>query len=425
MSETLLYGFIANSGCVHSDETLELIEWWAMSLQSHSQPRAVAALASLYIVRMLGLFMVLPVLTLAGSEYGTDDLALLGIALGVYGLTQACLQIPFGVLSDRFGRKPLIFLGLVIFIVGSVIAATAETVTGLIIGRALQGAGAVAGVVMAMVADLTTDAHRTKAMASIGASIGIAFALSLVVGPWLAALGGIRLIFLVTAALAFIGILILFFAIPRVAAKASLLSLASLKVIVSDTDLLRLNIGVFILHAILTALFIAFPLLLVDAGIAGESHSWVYLLAMTLAFVVMVPLMIMAEKRQQVRLVFTAVLIGLAALMLALAFIPKTALVIVVGMILFFIGFNYLEATLPSLMSKTVPEEYRGAGSGVFSTSQFLGAAVGGMAGGWLLVAGGAVVLFSVAAAAFVFWLSLVRGMVFPVKTMPPKNVVA
>lgn len=398
-----------------------------MPLQPPSQARSVAALACLYIVRMLGLFMVLPVLTLAGDEYGTDDLALLGIALGIYGLTQACLQIPFGVLSDRFGRKPLILLGLVIFIVGSVLAATAESITGLIIGRALQGAGAVAGVIMAMVADLTTDEHRTRAMASIGASIGIAFALSLVIGPWLASMGGIRLIFAVTAGLALLGILILWLAIPRVLnASPTRLSLQAVKTVVTNNDLMRLNIGVFILHAVLTALFIAFPLLLVGAGVGSEQHSWVYLVAMTLAFAVMVPLMIIAEKRQQVRRVFTGVLLGLVLLMLALWLLPNTAAVIIVGMIVFFIGFNYLEASLPSLMSKTVPEAYRGAGSGVFSTSQFLGAAVGGIAGGWLISVGGIPVLFAVAAIAFASWLWLAQSMVFPTRAQATaKNVVA
>jgi len=398
-----------------------------MSLHSHTQARSVAALASLYIVRMLGLFMVLPVLTLAGDEYGTDDLALLGVALGIYGLTQACLQIPFGVLSDRFGRKPLILLGLLIFIVGSMIAATAETVTGLIVGRALQGAGAVAGVIMAMVADLTTDDHRTKAMATIGASIGIAFALSLVVGPWLASLGGVRLIFWVTAALAVVGIFILWLAIPKLAkVPATGLSFESIKVVLANHNLLRLNMGVFILHAILTALFIAFPLLLVDAGVMGEQHSWIYLAAMTLAFIIMVPLMIFAEKRQQVRRVFTTILLVLLMLMIALALMAKTAAVVISGMVVFFIGFNYLEATLPSLMSKTVPETQRGAGSGVFSSSQFLGAAVGGIAGGWLMSTGGVAVLFFVAAIALTLWWWLAHGMAYPAKgQVADKNVVA
>lgn len=411
---------------MHSGWQRELIEWLAMSLSPPSQTRAVASLGSLYIVRMLGLFMVLPVLTLAGSEYETEDLTLLGIALGIYGLTQACLQIPFGLLSDRFGRKLLLIIGLLIFVAGSIIAATAETVTGLIVGRALQGAGAVAGVIMAMVADLTTDANRTKAMAAIGASIGIAFALSLVIGPWLASMGGIRLIFIVTAGLAVVGLLIVLFVIPKVKVKASVLSLSSLKTIIADIHLLRINTGVFILHAILTALFIVFPLMLVSAGVASEHHYWVYLLAMTLAFVVMVPLMIIGERRNQVRRVFASVIASLLVLMLALIFLPKTTTVVVTGMVLFFIGFNYLEATLPSLMSKSVPEAYRGAGSGVFSTCQFLGAAVGGIAGGWLMVVGGVAVLFAVAAIGFGIWLLLVKGMHFPSKKqMPTENVVA
>lgn len=391
-----------------------------------SQARAVTALGSLYIVRMLGLFMVLPVLTLAGSEYNTDNLTLLGVALGIYGLTQALLQIPFGVFSDRYGRKPLIFIGLLLFVVGSLVAANADTITGLIVGRALQGAGAVAGVIMAMVADLTSDQHRTKAMAGIGASIGVAFALSLVVGPWLASLGGIRLIFIVTAALALVGMLILWLAIPKVPQMQTALSLQSIKLIIADQQLMRINIGVFILHAVLTALFIGFPLLLVESGLKSEQHSWVYLVAMMLAFVVMVPLMILAEKRQKVRQVFSGVLLGLFLLMIALVLLPQTLAIVIGGMILFFIGFNYLEASLPSLMSKTVLEAYRGAGSGVFSTCQFLGAAVGGVLGGSLISAGGAMTLFGFAAAAFALWLWLARGMVFPNRRQAAaENVVA
>lgn len=251
-----------------------------------TETRSVISLASLYIVRMLGLFMVLPVLSLSGHEYSGSTVFLLGVALGIYGLTQACLQIPYGILSDRYGRKPLIVIGLIIFAAGSVIAAYAETVEGLIIGRALQGAGAIAGVIMAMVGDLTSDANRTKAMAMIGASIGVAFALSLVIGPALTALGGVRWIFWVTLLLSMIGLAILFWGVPPVSSETQKkrLLLSAFESVALNLELWRLNMGIFILHSVLMALFIAIPLLLQSVHIPQIHHAWVYLGVMTSSF---------------------------------------------------------------------------------------------------------------------------------------------
>ncbi len=399
-----------------------------MSAVKALESRAVLSLASLYIVRMLGLFMVLPVLTLSGAEYAGSNVFLLGVALGIYGLTQACLQIPYGILSDRYGRKPLIVIGLIVFAMGSVVAASAETVEGLIIGRALQGAGAIAGVIMAMVGDLTTDSSRTKAMATIGASIGVAFALSLVIGPVITGLGGIRWVFWLTLALSFIGIVILIWGVPAIPEGKSrrLLSTEDLKAVASDFNLFRLNVGIFILHAVLMALFVAIPLLLESVGIAQNQHAWVYLGVMAIAFVLMVPLIIIGERQQKLKPIFLTMLIMAAAALVGLFLIASHMVLVLLCILLFFISFNYLEATLPSLMSKTVPEHARGAGSGLFSTCQFLGAATGGILGGWLFTHFGLSGLMMVCAGALVLWLLLALKMIVPKRTaISAENVVA
>ncbi|MFT6389571.1 MAG: MFS family permease [Cellvibrionaceae bacterium] len=385
-----------------------------------SQTRSVASLATLYIARMLGLFMVLPVLSLAGDEYIGSNVFLLGVALGVYGLTQACLQIPFGILSDRFGRKPLIVIGLVLFGLGSILAASAQTVEGLIAGRALQGAGAIAGVIMAMVGDLTTGKDRSKAMASIGASIGVAFALSLVLGPVVTSVGGIRWVFWLTLGLSIAGILIVLFAIPavpQVSVKRSL-SLRGIKIVASDINLWRLNVGIFVLHAVLMALFVALPLLLTSVDIPQSKHAWVYLSVMGIAFLLMVPLMIIGERQGKVRCIFLSILIlavfALLGLSLVVAGTDTDVLLVLLSTLVFFIAFNYLEATLPSLMSKTVTASQRGAGSGLFSTCQFLGAAVGGMMGGWLFSQFGLSVMLLACSGLLLCWWLFALAMVIP-----------
>ncbi|MGH1438569.1 MAG: MFS transporter [Cellvibrionaceae bacterium] len=388
-------------------------------LPSHtlpSQTRSVASLATLYIARMLGLFMVLPVLSLAGDDYSGSTVFLLGVALGIYGLTQACLQIPFGILSDRFGRKALIIIGLLLFAAGSLVAALSHSVEGLIIGRALQGAGAIAGVIMATVGDLTTDENRSKAMASIGASIGIAFALSLVIGPLLTAVGGIRWIFWLTLILAIVGIFIVIFAIPSIPAdkvKHSL-SVDGLKSVASDAALWRLNIGIFVLHAVLMSLFVALPLLLTSVNIPQTQHAWVYLSVMGIAFVLMVPLMIIGERKQKVKSIFLSILLLAALSLLVLPFVSTSAPWVLLAVLLFFVAFNYLEATLPSLMSKTVPAAQRGAGSGLFSTCQFLGAAVGGILGAWLYSQFGLTYMLLACVSLLLLWWLSALAMVIP-----------
>ncbi len=378
--------------------------------------RSVLFLTLLYVFRMLGLFMVLPLLALYGEQYAGATPLLVGLALGVYGLSQAVLQIPFGMCSDRWGRKPLIAFGLLLFAVGSVMAAFSETIWGLIAGRALQGAGAIAGVIMALVGDVTAERNRSKAMASIGAAIGVAFAISLILGPVLASLGGLKLLFLTTAGLALLGLLILQYGLPSPPAMKRAAN-SSLKDVLLNGALRRLSSAVFILHFALMAIFVVVPgLLLKQLNLVAEQHWQVYLPVMLLSFVFMLPAIIWAEraKRHQSVLRIAAGLLVLAgsllwlasgsdlagsnsAAVLALAgeVSVASALALLAGLLFFFIGFNVLEASLPSLMTRLLSMEQRGAASGVYSSSQFIGTFLGGVCGGLLLQNTGAIGVFA------------------------------
>jgi MFS family permease len=389
-----------------------------------SQSRVISSLASLYILRMLGLFMVLPVLALAGDDYNGSNTFLLGVALGIYGATQALLQIPFGLLSDRFGRKPLIVIGLLLFMAGSLIAAAADSVTGLILGRALQGAGAIAGVIMAMVSDLTTLENRTKAMASIGASIGVAFALALIVGPWISSyslmgFSGVRLLFAATVVLSLTGILILFFAIPSVSSlqqKTTQVSFQQLRIVGANKQCLLLYCGVFVLHYVLMASFLVVPLLLEQADILRSDHAWVYLGVMLSSFVVMIPLMIVSEKKGVVKQSLLATIALLTISIIAMLCLYHMAWGLIACLVAFFIAFNYLEANLPSLLSKILPAENKGAGSGLFATCQFLGAALGGIVGGGLYQQLGLTATLLSVILLLAAWFFVAFGMVIPMR---------
>jgi predicted MFS family arabinose efflux permease len=351
--------------------------------------RSVSTLAVIMTFRMLGLFMILPVFALYAADLDGVTPVLIGLAIGIYGLTQALLQLPFGMLSDRFGRKPVITAGLLIFAAGSVIAALATTIEGIIIGRALQGSGAIAAALMALAADLTREEHRTKAMAFIGVSIGMAFALAMVLGPLLNHWIGVPGIFWVIACLALLGIALLHLAVPTPAhsrfhrdAEAVPGQFGRL---LRDPHLLRLDIGIFLLHAQLSSLFIAFPLILKnEVGLASVHHWWVYLPVMLLAMGLMVPFIIMAEKRRRFKQVFLAAIAGLALAQIGLLVLPHALLSIILLLLLFFTAFNLLEASLPSLVSKTAPVTGKGTAMGIYSTAQFLGIFVGGLGGGWV-----------------------------------------
>lgn len=366
--------------------------------------------------------MVLPVLVVLGADYQGATPVLLGLALGVYGLTQAVLQIPLGLLSDYIGRKPVIIAGLVVFMLGSITAAAAQSIEWLIIGRALQGAGAIAAAIMALLTDLTSDQNRTKAMASVGASIGVAFALSLVIGPLIAAQWGLPGIFWVTALLALLGIFVAVFIVPKqpkaIAGNAKNSPWQRLNEVVKHRQLLRLDLGVFFLHFLLMAIFVAVPAQLVNALDVPISRHWlIYLPIMVVAFIAMVPLIIMAEKRGKTKPIFLLAVGSLALSLVLMAIAASSLTIMVILLLLFFWGFNLLEATLPSLMSKTASTDTKGAASGVYSTCQFLGAFAGGALGGWLYQVGGGQVVFLVGAAIALLWLIISWSMSVPKPT--------
>jgi len=354
---------------------------------SSIERRATLSIASLFGFRMLGLFMVLPVLALATGDYPDFTPLMLGITLGAYGLTQAILQIPLGLLSDRIGRQPVIIGGLLMFIAGSIVAALADTMIGLVIGRALQGTGAIASTLMALVADLTGEQNRSKAMATIGGSIGFSFMLAMILGPLFAANFGLPSVFWVTAALGVVGIFIAQFLVPKAVSmrrnREAMTDAQQIRGLLAESNLMRLNIGIFSLHFALMAAFVAIPTMLSDElSISGGNLSWIYLGLLGGGFFVMLPVMIMAEKLGYQKLVFVAA-VALMALTTAVLSSQRGPVLTPLMLLLFFAAFNLLEATLPSWLSKLCPVGNRGTAMGIYSTSQFFGAFAGGLAGGW------------------------------------------
>lgn len=370
-------------------------------------------------LRMLGLFLILPVFALYAEKLPGTTPFQIGLALGIYGLTQALLQIPFGMASDRFGRKPIIVLGLLVFIAGSVIAANATTIEGIIAGRAMQGAGAIAAAVLAMLADLTREEQRTKAMALVGISIGASFIFSLMIGPVLNSWIGIPGIFWLTAVLAAAGIVVLLAFVPSPTSHASLKSKRSLtsqfRDVLSRPDLLRLDIGIFALHCTLMAIFIAIPLALVHETNFAESRHWqVYAPALLLGIAIMVPFMLYSDRKGALKPIFLGA-IGLLVVSQAIFYATFTSFWgIMVGLIAFFAAFNLLEATLPSLITKTAPVDSKGMAIGVYNSFQFFGAFVGGALGGWLFGEYGQSGVYIFTGAVLFLWVLLAAGMKEP-----------
>ena len=357
------------------------------------EKRAVSTLAALYSLRMLGLFMVLPVMSLYGAQYEASTPLLIGIAMGAYGASQAVLQLPLGVVSDRIGRKLVIIGGLLLFVIGSVVAALSSSIYGLILGRALQGSGAISGTLMAMVSDLTAEQHRTRAMATIGASIGLSFGLSMLLGPLLTHFGGLAGLFWITAALGVAGLALVAFVLPDPPAETlhcphrDTLPVPSLLWrVLCDAQLVRLNIGIFCLHMVLMASFVVVPHLLeAQLGLDRRHHWEVYLPVLGGSFVAMIPLMIIGEKKRMVKPVFVFAIGALAFALLFLGAAYPFNAALLAGLFLFFFAFNLLEAQLPSLVSKQSFAGGKGTAMSVYSTSQFLGTFAGGALGGLML----------------------------------------
>lgn len=384
--------------------------------------RASASLAMVFALRMLGLFLVLPVFAIEARHYaGGDDPVWIGVAMGMYGLTQAVMQMPLGLASDRLGRKRIILAGLLLFAVGSLVAAAANSVLGLAIGRGVQGAGAVSAAVTALLADLTRDQVRTKAMALIGASIGLTFAVSLVLAPWLAGLIGLSGLFVLTAALAVLGMVVVIWVTPPEPAQHADRPQGRLADVWLHPKLWRLDVGVFVLHMVQMAMWVAVPGLLVQAGLPSAQHWHVYLPAVLLSFTLMGG-MFALERRGLLLQVLRAAIGLLVLVQLAFAGVAAQGVqagsVWVIGgvLFLFFTSFNVLEASQPSLISRLAPPQSRGAALGMYNTLQSLGLFAGGALGGVLFKLMGPVGLFAVAGLLTLLWLMLAWR-----QPMPPR----
>lgn len=379
---------------------------------SKRELRASASLASIFALRMLGLFLILPVFAVhARSTPGGDNAVLIGIALGIYGLVQGVLQIPFGAASDRYGRKRVIVMGLLLFAVGSFVAAAAQDMLWVIVGRALQGAGAISAAVTAFIADSTRDEHRTKAMAMVGASIGLTFALSLVLAPLLYAAIGMGGLFALTGVLALGGIVVVLWIVPEAPPKIEHEDVAHWREVVFDSQLLRLNCGIFALHAVQMAMFVVVPVLLVEHGLPLPQHWKVYLPAVLVSFALMMPPIMLAERRGRMRTLLLAASALMIVVQLGLRWLAPSVAALAFWLFAFFVAFNILEASLPSLTSRLAPPSAKGLALGIYNTTQAIGLAVGAGIGGWLAQHYGSLSVFVFAATTMVLWFALALGM--------------
>jgi MFS family permease len=382
--------------------------------------RATVSLAAIFALRMLGLFMIMPVFSVyAKTIPGGDNLLLVGIALGAYGVTQSLLYIFYGWVSDMVGRKPVIATGLVIFAIGSFVAAGAHDMVWIIVGRVIQGMGAVSSAVLAFIADLTAEEHRTKAMAMVGGSIGLSFAVAIVGAPIVFHWVGMSGLFALVGVFSILAVGVVIWVVPDSPHKPVHVR-APFAEVLHNVELLRLNFGVLVLHATQTALFLVVPRLLVDAGLPVASHWKIYLPVMGLSFVMMVPAIIAAEKRGKMKAVVVSA-IGLILIgQLLLGSLAHTLVIVSAVLFVYFLGFNILEASQPSLVSKLAPGNRKGAATGVYNTTQSIGLALGGVVGGWLLKHDGASAVFYACSGLVLCWLIIAANMKAPPKRAEP-----
>lgn len=377
--------------------------------------RASLSLASIFALRMLGMFLILPVFAVhAKSMPGGESATMVGLAMGIYGLTQSFGQIPFGVASDKYGRKRVIVIGLVLFALGSFIAALASDLMWVIVGRALQGAGAISAAVTAFIADSTRDEHRTKAMAMVGGSIGLTFAVSLIAAPVMYNVIGMGGIFALTGILSVLAIFVVLYIVPA-APQKPLASQVPFSSVLANAELMRLNYGVFALHTAQMAMFVVVPSALVQyADLPVAAHWKVYLPVVLASFALMLPPVFVGEKRGKMKQVFLGA-IGLMLLVQAGFWMfmsqPMHWSVLVLLLLAFFVAFNILEASQPSLVSRIAPPAAKGAALGVYNTLQALGLFCGGALGGWLQQHVGASSVFAVGAVLTIVWLIIAAGM--------------
>jgi MFS family permease len=387
---------------------------------SLTERRATVSLASIYGLRMLGMFLILPIFAIyAQTLEGGEDHTMVGMALGAYGLTQVLLQLPFGIASDKYGRKKVIYVGMFIFIIGSVVAAMGTDIMTVIIGRAIQGAGAVSAVVMALVADSTREEHRTKAMATIGGTIGVTFALSLIAGPLLNQSIGVSGIFWMTAILAIFSIGVVKFLVPDPIQSQfhsdAETAPAKIKEVIRNTQLLRLNFGAFSLHAAQMAMFVVVPFALKETSGMNENQHWiVYLPVLTISFILMLPAIIYGEKRAKLKPVFIAAVAIMLFAQLLFAINIHSFWGVITALFFYFLAFNLLEATLPSLISKMAPAASKGTAIGVHNTAQSFGIFVGAVFGGYLAGNHGFASVFIFCSVLMGIWLVAAFGMKTP-----------
>ncbi len=383
---------------------------------SSQEKRAGISLAAVFALRMLGLFLILPVFSIYAQKLPSgNDMALVGIALGAYGLTQACLQIAYGAASDRFGRKPVIVFGLLLFAGGSFLAAGADDIYLVIAGRVLQGAGAISAAVTALAADLTREQHLTKVMAMIGSSIGLVFAISMVGAPLLYSLIGMPGIFVLTGVLAILAIVVVLKVVPVAPLVPRRPAWPSFVEVLANRQLQRLNFGVFALHLMLTAMWVLLPADLVSIGGLPVAEHWkVYLPALLISFVIMVPAIIIAERFNCMKLIFNGAIVLLLAVQVGFGLFADGLYGLAFWLMLFFVAFNILEATQPSLISRIAPPHAKGAALGVYNTTQALGLFLGGVIGGVLAKYAGAGAVWLAGVVLAAIWLLLGLTMSMP-----------